>query len=71
MSAELILTCPICAQPGFTIRGLRAHRCPGTNPPCAPCVGNPTGTQIKRPLTKAEWQTAINIARQIHSYRPS
>ena len=60
MSAELILTCPLCAQPGFTIRGLRAHRCPGAS-----------GTQIKRPLTKAEWQAAINIARNIHSYRPS
>ena len=27
VSKDLLLTCPACATPNFTLRGLRAHRC--------------------------------------------
>ena len=46
---ELLVTCPVCGQRGFTERGLRAHRCARKN-----CQA----------LTFDEWQRAVVSARK-------
>ena len=53
---ELLVTCLLCGQGNFTVRGLRGHRCPAK--PSKP------GIFSSDPLTKEEWQEAVNAARR-------
>ena len=55
-SAELLVQCPLCQQSGFTIRLLRAHYCKRKK-----AIYRRRGGA---PLTKAEWQAAIDAARK-------
>lgn len=53
---DLLVTCLLCKQGGFTTRGLRAHWCPA-KPPA------PGHHKHSAPLTKEEWQTAVDAAK--------
>jgi hypothetical protein len=57
MRKELLVTCPLCGQENFTTRGLRQHWCPAKEPA-------PGHHKHSAPLTKAEWQAAVDEARK-------
>lgn len=57
MSKEISVTCPFCKRGGFTARGLRAHWCPAKRP-------LPGYKRHSAPLTKIEWQAAVEKARK-------
>lgn len=54
---ELLVICLLCGQGGFTTRGLRQHWCPAK-------TAAPGHHKHSAPLTKEEWQTAVEAARQ-------
>jgi len=47
--AGLLVTCPACATPNFTLRGLRAHRC---------------AARLGLQLTEAEVKTAVAMPKR-------
>jgi len=54
---QLLVTCLLCGRANFTTCGLRAHWCPA----------KPAQRGYKRhsaPLTKAEWEAAVDAARK-------
>ena len=54
--SEMLVTCPLCGQKGFTTRGLRAHWCKAKPP-------QPGFKVHSAPLTKKEWKAAVEAAR--------
>lgn len=54
---EVLVTCPLCGQKGFTPRGLRAHWCPAKPAP----KGN---KKHSAPLTREEWREAVEAAKK-------
>jgi hypothetical protein len=60
---ELVLSCPLCGQPNFTARGLRAHQCPKKSTP-----GREKHTGA---LTREEWRAAVEAARQAQALNTS
>ena len=50
--SELLITCPLCRQPGFTARGLRGHYC-----------ASAATQQSKEKLHKQDWWVAVDAAR--------
>jgi hypothetical protein len=52
----LLLNCPLCGRGRFTPRGLRAHW----------CSAKPAGAKHSAPLTKEEWQSAVDRAIAAH-----
>jgi len=51
----LLVNCPLCGRGRFTPRGLRAHWCPEKPAP-------PGNAKHSAPLTKEEWQRAVDQA---------
>jgi len=58
---ERLYTCPVCKQPGFILKGLKAHRCP--EKPKRRLT--PTGPLQRPPLTPSEIERAVVEATQV------